>query len=79
MMQELHLVLDYVLIIAFMTLYGMVTWSLLRYSNREMYRYWAIGWVIYSAGAFWGVLLSSEALVITDIFSLSKALLMCNV
>lgn len=71
MMQELHLVLDYVLIIAFMTLYGMVTWSLLRYSNREMYRYWAIGWVIYSAGAFWGVLLSSEALVITDIFSLS--------
>jgi len=36
-----------------------------------MYRYWAIGWAIYSAGAFWGVLLSSEALVITDIFSIS--------
>jgi signal transduction histidine kinase len=36
-----------------------------------MYRYWAIGWVIYTAGAFWGVLLSSSALVITDIFSLT--------
>jgi len=71
MMQELHLVLDYVMIVAFVTLYGMVTWSLLRYSTREMYRYWAIGWVVYTAGAFWGVLLSSSDLIITDVFSLA--------
>jgi signal transduction histidine kinase len=36
-----------------------------------MYRYWAIGWVIYTAAAIWGVLLSTSELVITDIFSLS--------
>jgi signal transduction histidine kinase len=36
-----------------------------------MYRYWAIGWVIYTAAAFWGVLLSSSVLVITDVFSIT--------
>jgi signal transduction histidine kinase len=36
-----------------------------------MYRYWAIGWVIYTAGAFWGVILSTSALIITDVFSIA--------
>lgn len=70
-MQELHLVLDSVMLVAFVTLYGTVTWSLIRYSTREMYRYWAIGWVIYSMGALVGVVLSTSILAITDIFSLS--------
>jgi len=71
MMQELQLVLDLVMLVAFATLYGTVTWSLIRYSTREMYRYWAIGWVIYSIAAIWGVILSTSALTITDIFTVS--------
>lgn len=70
-MQELHLVLDYVMVVAFVTLYGTVTWSLLRYSTRTMYRYWAIGWVVYTTGAFWGVIFSTSALIITDVFSIA--------
>ncbi|MGY5881834.1 MAG: HAMP domain-containing sensor histidine kinase [Candidatus Thorarchaeota archaeon] len=71
MMQELSLVLDLVMLVAFVTLYGTVTWSLIRYSTREMYRYWAIGWVVYSIGAIMGVILSTSALIITDIFAIS--------
>ena len=70
-MQELHLVLDSVMLVAFVTLYGTVTWSLIRYSTREMYRFWAIGWVIYSMGALVGAVLSTSILAITDIFALS--------
>ncbi|TFH01193.1 MAG: hypothetical protein E4H14_18840, partial [Candidatus Thorarchaeota archaeon] len=70
-MQELHLVLDSVMLVAFMTLYGTVTWSLIRYSTREMYRYWAIGWVVYTLGALMGVLLSTSILALTDIFAMS--------
>jgi signal transduction histidine kinase len=36
-----------------------------------MYRYWAVGLVVYSAAAFWGVILSSSDLIITDVFSLA--------
>jgi signal transduction histidine kinase len=56
---------------AFVALYGTVTWSLIRYSTRERYRYWAIGWVIYSIGAFIGIVLSTSILSITDILSIS--------
>jgi len=70
-MQELQLILDSVMLVALVTLYGTVTWSLIRYSTREMYRFWAIGWVIYSIGAIMGVLLSSSALIITDVFAIS--------
>ena len=71
MMQELHLVLDYVMLVACLTLYGTVTWSLIRYSTREMYRLWAVGWVIYSIGAMLGALLSTSILALTDIFAIS--------
>ena len=70
-MQDLHLVIDSVMIVAFLALYGTVAWSLIRYSTREMYRYWAVGMVIYSAAAFWGVILSTSNLIITDIFTLA--------
>jgi len=59
------------MLVAFLTLYGTVTWSLIRYSTRESYRYWAIGWVIYTIGAFWGVIFSTSTLIITDIFALA--------
>jgi len=70
MMQEIQFVLDYILILAFITLYGTVTWSLIRYSTRESYRYWAVGWVVYTVGALQGVFMPSEGLVLTDAFSL---------
>jgi len=70
-MQETQIVIDYILILAFLTLYGTVTWSLLRYSTRESYRYWAIGWVIYSSGALLAVLNPSEGLIIFDALTLS--------
>lgn len=70
-MQELHLVLDSVMLVAFITLYGTVTWNLIRYSTREMYRYWAIGWVVYTIGALFGVLLSTSTLALTDMFAIS--------
>jgi len=69
-MQEIQFVLDYILILAFITLYGTVTWSLIRYSTRESYRYWAVGWVVYTVGALQGVFMPSEGLVLTDAFSL---------
>ena len=71
MMQELHLVLDYIMVVALLTLYGTVTWSLIRYSTSERHRYWAIGWVIYSIGAVMGAVLSTSTLNIFDIFALS--------
>jgi len=71
MMQELQPVLDSVMLVAFMALYGTVTWSLIRYSNRDMFRLWAIGWVIYSICAILGVILSTSALIITDVFAIS--------
>ena len=70
MMQEFQFVIDYILIVAFFALYGTVTWGLIRYSTREIYRFWAIGWVIYTLGAFSGILIPSEGLAFTDVFSL---------
>jgi len=70
MMQEIQFVLDHILILAFFTLYGTVTWSIIRYSTRESYRYWAVGWVVYTVGALQGVFMPSEGLVLTDAFSL---------
>lgn len=69
-MQDLHLVFDSVMIVAFITLYGTVTWSLFRYSTRKMYRYWSLGWVVYTFGGFFGVLLSTDVLVPTDVVPL---------
>lgn len=71
MMQDLSLVLDYVMAVVFFTFYGMVTWSLFRYSTRKMYRYWALGWVIYTIGAFVGVFISLDVLVPTDVIPLA--------
>ena len=71
MMQEYQIVLDSVLIIAFFALYGTVTWSLIKYSIRETYRFWAVGWVIYTIGAFLIILFPAEGLVPLDAFALA--------
>lgn len=70
-MQDLHLVLDSVMAIAFITFYGTVSWSLFRYSTRKTYRYWTLGWVVYTIGAFLGVAFSSDILVPTDVIPLA--------
>jgi len=70
-MQETQIVMDYIMLVAFATLYGTVTWSLIRYSTRERYRYWAIGWVIYSLAGLSGVLSPSEGLILFDAITLA--------
>ena len=71
-MQDLQVVLDSVMLVAFLALYGTVTWSLIRYSTREIYRYWAIGWVVYSIGAIIGAAISTSALALTDFVAYSS-------
>lgn len=70
-MQESQIVIDLILILSFLTLYGTVTWSLIRYSTRESYRYWAVGWVIYSFGALCVLLFPSEGLNPLDALTLA--------
>ncbi len=70
-MQELEYLLDVVLTFAVLVLYGTVVWALLRYATQPKHRYWAIGWVVYSIGAIFGVLVSTSGLVPSDIISLS--------
>lgn len=53
-MQATDLVLDLVLLFAFITFYGTVAWGLIRYSKRQGYRLWAIGWLVYTVGALQG-------------------------
>ena len=70
-MQETQIVIDLILILSFLTLYGTVTWSLIRYSTRESYRYWAVGWVIYSLGSLCALLSPSDGLILFDAFTLA--------
>lgn len=58
-MQATDLVLDLVLLFAFITFYGTVAWGLIRYSKRQGYRVWAIGWLVYTVGAIQGGFVSS--------------------
>ena len=69
-MQQLSLVLDVIMTFALVTLYGTVAWGLFGYTKKQSDRYWAAGWIIYSAGAIFGVLISTSGLVPTDIVSL---------
>ncbi len=45
-MQSLDLALDIVFIFAFLAFYGTVVWGLIKYSTRQGYRLWAIGWIV---------------------------------
>lgn len=58
-MQATDLILDMVLIFAFITFYGTVAWGLIRYSKRQGYRLWAFGWLVYTVGAMQGAFASS--------------------
>lgn len=58
-MQATDLVLDVVLLFTFITFYGTVAWGLIRYSKRQGYRIWAIGWLVYTVGALQGGFVSS--------------------
>ena len=65
-MQSLDLVLDIVFIFAFLAFYGTVAWGLLKYSTRQGYRLWAIGWIVYTIGALQGAFVSGSGLVLQD-------------
>jgi len=58
-MQATDFVLDIVLLFAFITFYGTVAWGLIRYSKRQGYRIWALGWLVYTIGALQGGFASS--------------------
>jgi signal transduction histidine kinase len=70
MMQSVDLALTAVLVLAFITLYGTVAWGLFRYSAKQSFRYWALGWVIYSIGGLQAGFSSFEGLVPYDLFGL---------
>ncbi len=59
-----------VFVIAFLTLYGTLTWGLFRYSKKSSYRFWAFGWVIYSIGGIQSAL-SPQNLVPFDVLGLT--------
>ena len=69
-MQDVDFALNTVLILAFFTLYGTVTWGLFRYSTKQSYRYWALGWVVYSIGGLQAGFSGFEGLVPLDLFGL---------
>lgn len=69
-MQSVGIALQAVLILSFVTLYGTVAWGLLRYSTRRSYRYWALGWIIYSIGGLQAGFSSMQGFVPLDIFGL---------
>lgn len=71
MMQSVDLALTTVLFMAFLVLYGTVTWGLFRYSTKQRFRYWALGWVIYSIGGLQAGFSSFEGLVPLDLFGLA--------
>lgn len=58
-MQATDLVLELVLLFAFITFYGTIAWGLIRYSKRQGFRLWAIGWLVYTVGALQGAFASS--------------------
>jgi signal transduction histidine kinase len=59
-MQATDIVLQMVLIFTFVTFYASVAWGLIRYSKRQGYRLWAIGWLVYTVGAIQGAFVSTE-------------------
>ncbi|MHA2359682.1 MAG: hypothetical protein ACXAB5_05380, partial [Candidatus Thorarchaeota archaeon] len=65
-MQSIYLILDMVLILALLTLYGTVIWGLIKYSTKQGHRLWAVGWIVYTIGALQGVFLSGSGLVLQD-------------
>ncbi|MHA1965376.1 MAG: ATP-binding protein [Candidatus Thorarchaeota archaeon] len=65
-MQSLDVVLDIVLIFAFLAFYATVTWGLIKYSTRQGYRLWAIGWIVYTVGALQGAFVTGSGLVPID-------------
>ena len=69
-MQSLELVLDIVFIFAFLAFYGTVVWGLIKYSTRQGYRLWAIGWIIYTVGALQGAFASGSGLAPQDLIAL---------
>ncbi len=69
-MQSLDLVLDLVFIFAFLAFYGTVGWGLLKYSTRQGYRLWAIGWIVYTVGALQGAFVSGTGLSPQDLIAL---------
>jgi signal transduction histidine kinase len=72
MMQATDLVLDFVLLFTFISFYGTIAWGLIRYSKRQGYRLWAIGWLVYTIGALQGGFVSSlTRLVPQDLFALT--------
>ncbi|MGY5855646.1 MAG: ATP-binding protein [Candidatus Thorarchaeota archaeon] len=72
MMQTTDLVLDLILLSAIITFYGTVAWGLIRYSKRQGYRLWAIGWLVYTIGAFQGGFMSTATgLAPQDIIAIS--------
>jgi len=71
-MQATDLVLDMVLLFTFITFYGTVAWGLIRYSKRQGYRVWAIGWLVYTVGALQGGFVSSATgLALIDLIAIN--------
>ncbi|MHA2026906.1 MAG: sensor histidine kinase [Candidatus Thorarchaeota archaeon] len=65
-MQSLEIILDIVLILAFLAFYATVAWGLIKYSTKHGYRLWAIGWIVYTIGALQGAFASGSGLVLQD-------------
>ncbi|MFW9805792.1 MAG: hypothetical protein ACFFFK_03610 [Candidatus Thorarchaeota archaeon] len=71
-MQATDLVFDIVLLFTFITFYGTIAWGLIRYSKRQGYRLWAIGWLVYTLGALQGGFASTQSgLALIDIFAIN--------
>ncbi len=71
-MQATDLVFDMVLLFAFIAFYGTVAWGLIRYSKRQGYRLWAIGWLVYTVGALQGAFVSSPTgLALMDLIAIN--------
>ncbi len=69
-MQSIDAVFDMILVFTFITFYGTIAWGLIRYSKRQSFRLWAIGLLIYSAGALQGGFLSETILAPIDLIPL---------
>ena len=69
-MQSVDLALQAVLILTFLTLYGTVAWGLLRYSTKQSYRYWALGWITYSIGGLQAGFTTVQGLAPLDLFGI---------
>jgi signal transduction histidine kinase len=69
-MQSVESVLNILFVLSFFVLYGTVTWGLFRYSTKQSYRFWALGWVLYSIGGLEAGFSSAEGFVLPDLFGL---------